>query len=162
MDRDNLATYLNDHRAGAAAAVTVFGQLRSSPSGRGLEGVLTDLEAALQEDARALESFMERLGIPPSRPRRAAARVSGWVMQLKLIVDDPQGGPLRLLESLEMLATGVEGRLALWRALAAAAERAPELRQADFGHLAGRAEEQRARIEAVRLDAARAALAGKP
>jgi hypothetical protein len=71
-------------------------------------------------------------------------------------VDDPSGGRLKLLESLEAVAVGIHGKGSLWRALAAAS--VPGLTEADYDRLAARADEQRQRIEAARLDAARAAL----
>jgi len=41
--------------------------------------------------------------------------------------DDPSDGSLRLLEMLEAIAIAIEGKRALWTAMAAAAETAPEL-----------------------------------
>lgn len=58
------------------------------------------------------------------------------------------------------MSLGIEGKLALWRALAAAAATAPELVGVDYALLEQRAIEQRASVETVRLDAARVALAG--
>jgi hypothetical protein len=46
----------------------------------------------------------------------------------------------------------------LWLALSAAAEGAPALRLVDYATLTRRAEEQRLRVEAMRLQAARRAL----
>ena len=73
-------------------------------------------------------------------------------------MDDPADGPLRLLETLEAVSVGIEGKRLLWRALASAAEQAPSLRGIDYGCLEERAVEQRHRVEAVRLDAAKASL----
>jgi hypothetical protein len=73
--------------------------------------------------------------------------------------DDKSSGPLRRLESLEAVALGIHGKLALWQALSAAAVAAPALRGVDYDDLAARASDQRARVEALRLDAARASLA---
>ena len=55
---------------------------------------------------------------------------------------------------------GIEGKRLLWRALAAAAEGTPGLRGTDYGRLEQRAEDQRQRVEAFRLEAAREALGG--
>jgi hypothetical protein len=50
--------------------------------------------------------------------------------------------------------------LALWRALNAAADVSPELQGLlDYERMAQRAEEQRCRVEVVRLEAAKAAFA---
>jgi hypothetical protein len=63
-----------------------------------------------------------------------------------------------LFESLEALSLGIEGKKSLWVALSAAAEVSPELRIADYERLKKRAEEQRNRVEAKRLEVAKAAL----
>jgi hypothetical protein len=63
-------------------------------------------------------------------------------------------GALRLLEVSEAVALGIEGKRALWRALAAAAEVSPAFQVADYERLTQRAEEQRQRVETVRLEAA--------
>ena len=86
-----------------------------------------------------------------------SAWLVGKVTELKLRLDDSARGPLRLLESLEVLGLGIHGKLALWRALDAAADSSPELEGFDYERLAQRAEEQRWRIEVVRLEAAKAA-----
>ncbi|HSF43371.1 MAG TPA: hypothetical protein VLT87_26460, partial [Thermoanaerobaculia bacterium] len=69
---------------------------------------------------------------------------------------------LHLLEALDALSLGIEGKKILWRALAAAAEDAPALQGVDYEGLTRRAEEQRRRVEALRLDAARRALIPEP
>ena len=60
---------------------------------------------------------------------------------------------LKLLESLEAVAIGVHGKGSLWRALKVV----PAASGPDYDTLVRRADEQRERIEAVRLDAARQA-----
>jgi hypothetical protein len=73
-------------------------------------------------------------------------------------LEDGSEGPLRLLESLEAVALGIDGKLALWRALETVAEIAAEIRKVDYGRLIARAQEQREVAEAMRLIAARLAL----
>ena len=63
-----------------------------------------------------------------------------------------------LCEGLEALLVGIEGKRALWRALAIASEEVHELDGVDYDHLAQRAQEQHDRVEVLRLDAAKAAL----
>jgi len=55
------------------------------------------------------------------------------------------------------LELGIGGKLALWRALGAAAPRNSRLQGIDFEHLAARAELQQYQVEARRLEAAQAA-----
>ena len=56
------------------------------------------------------------------------------------------------------LSLGILGKLALWRALAVAAERVPMIRRLDLGALERRAREQHERVETGRLKVAGAAL----
>ena len=69
----------------------------------------------------------------------------------------PADEALRLLEALELVAVGIEGKRALWRSLAVASEDVPELQGVDYEHLLQRSEEQQRRVETVRLEAAKAA-----
>ncbi|MFL5245787.1 MAG: hypothetical protein ACJ8FY_27250, partial [Gemmataceae bacterium] len=105
-----------------------------------------------------LEGLMGRLGIAPSRPRKMAAWFAEKLTELKLRTDDKAGGPLHLLEILDGLSIGIEGKRLLWLALAAACEENPSLKGPDYPYLEGRAKEQRRSVEIVRLEAARQAL----
>jgi translation initiation factor IF-3 len=100
---------------------------------------------------------MDYLDVGESRTRKASALLAEKMTELKLQLDDPRGGPLRLFESLEALSLGIEGKRSLWIALAAA-EKMPSLKILDYQRLKQRAEEQRARVEALRIETARIAL----
>ena len=67
------------------------------------------------------------------------------------------GDQLARLEKLEALALGIDGKGALWRSLQAVAEEIPALREVDLSSLNRRAEEQRQRVEKLRIEAAREA-----
>jgi hypothetical protein len=159
---EHLATYLNDHLAGATAAIELLDQLEKAHAGESLAGVIAGLHADIEADRHELEDLMKRLDISESRTRKVSAWLTEKVAELKLRFDDPAGGALRLFESLEALSLGIEGKHSLWLALAAAAEDVPALRVADYERLARRAEEQRGRTEALRLEAARKALIPEP
>lgn len=162
MSNEHLATYLNDHLAGSVAAVKLLEHLettyRDSPVSPFALALRTDIEA----DRGELEGLMARLDVTESGPRKATAWLAERVTQLKLRVDDKAGGTLRLLESLEAVLLGIEGKLTLWRTLAAASQDISELRSLDYDRLTRRAQEQRGRVEALRLNAARAAFAATP
>jgi len=119
---------------------------------------VSDLRSDIEQDRRELEALMKRLKIAVSSPRKAVAWLTEKATQLKLAVDDPSDGSLRRLEAIEAVAVGIEGKRALWRALAAASEGHPGLDGMDYARLEQRALEQRNRAETVRLEAARAAL----
>jgi hypothetical protein len=68
--------------------------------------------------------------------------------------------PLSGLLELELLITGVSGKLQLWRALAEIASADSRLEQFDFTALGRRAEEQRRRLEELHERTARKTLGG--
>jgi hypothetical protein len=158
----HLATYLNDHLAGAVAAIELLTHIEAAHAGTATAHFFAELRADVEADRRELEALMGRLHIPVSRSREVMAFLAEKVTQLKLRLDDSAGGALRLLEVSEAVALGIEGKRALWRALAAAAEAAPALQVPDSERLTQRAEEQRQRVETVRLDAARSAFTAAP
>lgn len=159
MAREHIVTYLNDHLAGATGAVELLEHLEKEHADTEVGRLAAELHADVEADRQALKSLMERLEIAQSRTRKAAAWLGEKAAELKLRLDDPAGGSLRLFESLEALSLGIEGKKSLWRALATAAEEAPHLRVADYEGLIRRAEEQRSRVETARLEAARRTLA---
>jgi hypothetical protein len=158
MTNEHLATYLNDHLAGSVAALEVLEKLQAAYEGTELEQFCAELRNDIEADRQELKRLMERLEIPQSGARKAGAWITGKLAELKMRLDDSAHGPLRLLESLEAVELGINGKLALWRALIAAAEVAPALRGAlDYQRLVKRATEQIERVEAHRLNAAKAA-----
>jgi len=78
--------------------------------------------------------------------------------ELKLEVDDEPNGPLRRLERLEQLAIGIQGKVALWKALGVALGSHGELGGLDYTRLIHRGQEQYDQVETLRLEAARVAL----
>lgn len=152
------ATYLNDHLAGSTAILELLDHVASAHAGTDVGRFAAELRAEVLEDRRELEGLMDRWRIPQSTPRKASAWLAEKLAQLKLQLDDATTGPLHLFEAMEALSLGIEGKRLLWRVLAAAAETAPEFRAADYGRLERRAEDQRRRVETVRLSAGKAAL----
>ena len=157
MSHQPLAIYLNDHRAGAVTALELLEHLQKAYHGTPTARFAAALHADIAADRDELANLMTRLQVTGSFPRKAAAWFAEKMAELKLRLDDPAGGPLRLLEVLEAVSIGIEGKRLLWRALAAAAEMSPALRGTDYARLQQRAEEQRQRLETVRLDAAQQA-----
>jgi hypothetical protein len=159
MTSQYLATYLNDHLAGAMGLLELLAYLDSAQAGTDGEQFVAELRADVKADREELETLMRRLRIVKSQPRQAAAWLAEKVAELKLRVDDPANGALRLLAALEAVVIGIEGKRAMWRALAAAAADAPKLQGLDYDRLIQRAEAQRLQVETVRLEVARIALA---
>jgi hypothetical protein len=160
MAKEHIATYLNDHLAGAVAAIELLEHLEKAHAGEPLATFLAELRTDIAADRQELEALMKQLQAAESPTRKGTAWLGEKVTQLKLRLDDPSGGPLRLLEALDALAVGIEGKRALWRALAATAENTPRFQITDYKRLEQRAQEQRQRVEVKRLEAARLALGG--
>ena len=158
MANEHIATYLNDHLAGSVVALELIEHLQAAHAGTPLESFLAELRADVTADRHELEGLMEQLHITESRTRKATAWLTEKVTEVKLRLDDPAGGALRLMESLEALSLGIEGKRGMWLALAAVAEEADWLRVVDYERLIHRAEQQRSRVEDERLKAAKAAL----
>jgi hypothetical protein len=147
---------LNDHLAGSVIAVEILEHLLTEASDSMPE--LHALKADIEEDRHQLKMLMDRLGITESRVRKVTSWIAEQLAEVKFAADDESRGQLQRLERLEALGIGIDGKFALWRALDAAAELAPALREVDYEHLAQRAQQQRSRVEVLRVQAARLAL----
>ncbi len=158
MGKKYLQIYLTDHLAGSVMAIDILTQLENSWTGTHLSGDLIELRADIETDRGELQMLMEKLQFNETVLRKAMGWVAGKLAEMKLRMKDKSDGPLRLLESIEAVALGIDGKMALWRALDVAAEGRPELQGLDYEHLAQRAEDQRQRAEIIRLSAAKAAL----
>jgi hypothetical protein len=156
MVNKQVATYLNDHLAGAVAAVRLLESLEHAYEE--LRPRLSPLRADIEADRLDLQALMARLDIGESGTRK----IGGWVAEqataLKMRLDDSADGSFRLFESLEFLSLGIAGKLALWQALKAAAQISSQLQWGDYDRLVQRALEQRSRAETLRLEAAAEAL----
>jgi rubrerythrin len=162
MSSKTLKTYLNDHLAGSVAALELLDHLANlhpDPEGKRF---FTRLRAEVEEDQRVLQQLLEKVGGKESTVRKAAAWLTEKIGQAKLGLDDLGDGQLRPLEAIEALGLGIQGKLALWRALAAVADRVPQLQGVDLVRLEQRAVQQHERVEARRLQTARVALTAEP
>jgi len=155
MSVDNLTTYLNDHLAGSVLALELLDHMISLQQGKPPEQVLTKIHSEIEEDQKTLQALLEGVGGTESRLRQAAAWLTEKLGRAKLSLDDSGTGELQMLEALEALALGIQGKGALWRALAAASVRATHL---DYASLEQRALRQFQTVEGLRIEAARAAL----
>ena len=154
----HLATYLNDHLAGSVAAVELLEHLEETHAGSDVGRFIAELRVDVEADRQELKTLMGQLQIDESVTRKATAWLAGKATEIKLQLDDSEGGELRLFESLEALSLGIEGKRLLWLALAAAAEEAPAFRLLDYKSLVRRAEDQRNQVEERRLEACKKAL----
>lgn len=146
-----LRTYLQDHHAGATAGVELArraaGSNPDSEYGAELEQIADEVAA----DRESLERAMKLLEVKPSPIKDAAGWTAEKFGRLKPNNSLLSYSPLSRVIELEGLVIGVTGKLALWEALrTVVGERLEEL---DFGALADRALDQRARLQDLRLKA---------
>jgi hypothetical protein len=158
MTTQALSTYLNDHLAGAAAAVELLDHLLELHRGSDRRTFYETVQAEIIEDQKALQGLVSRISGRESQVRKAAAWFSEKLAQAKLALDDRSGGQFRTFEALEALTLGIQGKLLLWKALNEAARLNPALQGMDFVGLQKRAQEQYARVDQERLQVARLAL----
>lgn len=158
-ERKFLGIYLNDHLAGATAGADLARYLAGNDGAPGDRGVLRELAAEIARDRAALQKIMAELGIRPQVYKLTAAWLAEKARRLKL--NGTLGGrsPLTSLIELEMLRLGVEGKAAGWKALRIIAEDEPQLDAGLLDGLLSRARDQARRVEALRVSAARHALA---
>ncbi len=157
INTDELSTYLNDHLAGAVMALELIEHLAKTYPDTALEGFFADLHVEVTADQEVLRDLMRTFDTGESAVRKAGA----WMMEkfgrAKLGLEKNDISGVGLLQALEGIVLGISGKALLWRALAAAATRQPQLQGPDYAKLEQRAIEQRDRVERKRLAAAREA-----
>ena len=124
MATQPLTTYLNDHLAGSVAALELLEHLIERHADMPWAGSLTELRGEIEQDQTSLRDLLQRLGEAES----ATKKTLGWLSE-KLGVARRTLSPgyepeLAMLEDLEALALGIQGKLGLWRALAIVVARA--------------------------------------
>jgi hypothetical protein len=153
MSREHLAAYLNDHLAGAAAALELVTQLAEETAEP--NSFFTQLKVDIESDRDEVVRLMNQLDIP----QNGLTPVKGWIAEQvpenKFAIEDQA---LRRLARLEALFLGIEGKLRLWRALEAVSTVDAELATPNYARLAGRAQYQRDEVEKLRIQAANSAL----
>lgn len=159
MPNEHLATYLNDHLAGSVLALELLETLAAAHADTPLGSYFNKLKSEIAADRQTLTDFMGRLEISESKTRKVSAWFAEKLTELKLRMDDPAAGELRLFESLEALSLGIEGKRSLWLALAALSRETPALPAMNYEVLLARAREQRDGVESLRLEVALRALA---
>ena len=148
-----LAAYLDDHLAGSSGAIRLAQRLRDQDPDSELGKVLDDLIDEIEEDRTTLKRIMELTDATPSTVKRTGAVAAEFLGSLRhrLPVLGTGSSKIALLEDVEVLSLGIEGKRLLWAALSAAAASHAHLREFDFDALQARAQKQRDRLEPLRL-----------
>ena len=153
---DELSDYLNDHLAGSVAALELLDRLVETYSGRPLERFFRELRDDIRADQSQLEELIAKLGIKESAVSKAGAWIAEKFSRPKIDLEADSKADLGLFLALEALVLGITGKRSLWRALDAASRAVPELARLDYSGLEKRAIDQCERVEARRLEIARA------
>lgn len=157
LDVQTLGAYLNDHRAGATAAVNLLERLAESDSDGVDSAPLDRLRQDICEEIELLGDVMDRLDIP----RDTLREVGGWMgeklSRVRLSPAVTGSEPLSHLLEIETIKLGVHGKKSMFRALHHVAADDSRLTDFDFEALAQRAENQIDALESMRRDLAMAA-----
>lgn len=159
---DHLATYLNDHYAGATGGLELFKRAAAAQPNGQSDTVLADLARQVEEDRDALAQLMTDLGVPASRSKAAMGWIAEKAGRLK-----PNGhllsrSPLSDVLEAEAMLLGVQGKAACWRTLHALAETDERLAPERLDTLIERAERQIEALEGLRAEAAARTLQPRP
>jgi hypothetical protein len=152
-----LATYLNDHLLGATGGSELARRAAGENEGSELGEFLAALAREVEDDRETLLALMSELGVKADRLKVAAGWSAEKLGRLKPNAQLRGYSPLSPLVELEGLLIGIQGKLAMWRALAEVAEEVG-LGRDRMEALAERAERQHADVERHRLEVARRAL----
>jgi len=148
--RKLLRIYLQDHHAAAAAGLDLARRLARENRSWGHGPELQQIAGEIAGDRATVRTVLDRLGIAPSVVKIAGARALERVGRLKLNGRVTSYSPLSRVLELELLASGVNAKLELWRTLAAVQETEQSLQPFDFGRLVDSATAQLERLERIR------------
>lgn len=154
LRRRELATYLNDHLAGAEGGRRLAARLARTVAEPELKGV----DAEIDRDYATLQRLMDDLGVTRSRLKQLAGVAAEMASRIKLRLGSAGAHDVEQLLGLEAMAVGVAGKLRLWRSLELLAPSDPRLDEQELRALAARAASQLDAIEQVRLRVARRCL----
>jgi hypothetical protein len=153
---DRLATYLNDHLAGASFAIEILERMRAGRADPALRNLAEELLTEIEDDRAVLQSIIEKFDSERSVAKEAAAWVAEKASRMKLQLGTDES--LGVFETLEVLSLGILGKRALWRALESVAPADTRLQTIDFNSLINRAEAQYVAVETRRLEVAKRVL----
>ncbi|MDK1347880.1 hypothetical protein QNO09_32285 [Streptomyces sp. 378] len=149
-DMSLLGIYLNDHLAGATAATARMRYLLRSCTGSPLADALAPVAAEMADDRTSLLGIMRRLDVPVRRYKVYTGRAVEQMGRLKSNGSLVRRSPLSTLWELEVLALGVEGKLAGWETLRDLATTDERLDAGRLDELIERARLQHATLEELR------------
>ena len=159
LDEKLLRVYLRDHLAAAVGGAELARRTARNNRGTPFASTLEQLAREIEEDRRTLGEIMQRLGFSADPIKQAVVWAFEKVARLKPNGRVLEYSPLSRLIEFEALGSGIEGKRSMWAALHDIADVDQRLPAAELAKLERRAAGQRERLEAIRLEAAKLALA---
>jgi hypothetical protein len=150
MMSEALGVYLHDHLAGAAYAIDLVEFMSEKHRDEELRRFAAGVAAEIKQDRETLRQVAERVGSAGTSMKEVGSWLAEKLGRIKLGHD--RGDGLATFEALEFLVVGIHGKWVLWRALERIAPADERLAEWDFVKLAERAQEQRDRVDARRLE----------
>jgi hypothetical protein len=135
-------TYLNDHRAGAAAGTALVRRIWRSNRRTKWGPVIEKVAETIEQDLVVLDEVRDAAGVSGGDLKRVAALLTERAGRLKLNGHILTYSPLSRVLELEALMSAVRGKQSLWVALRTAAPSHPEWSDFDFAALEERGSEQ--------------------
>ena len=158
MNRDLIATYLNDHLAAATAGVELVRRAASSHEGdRGAQ--LNELADEVAEDRETLRDIMKRLDVAESTVKKAAGRLGERAGRLKPNDHLVTRSPLSDVLEIEMLRAGTAARICGFQVLRAVAVEDGRLSRQELEGLIERADRQAEQLYKIHVQLAQENLA---
>lgn len=159
MHDDLLATYLNDHLAGSVGAIELLGRLADNEeAGSSRQQEMIALREEIQADQDLLKKLLESRSSDQSTVKKAGAWVMEKVARAKLRLAESEDAALGEVEAWEVLSLGIAGKKGLWEVLRDVLSK-NEFPGSPWADLIESADDQRAKVEQWRLEAARKAFA---
>jgi hypothetical protein len=157
MSTENITEYLNAHLGGSMAALDLLAHLQKAHTEQA--PFYQRLHQEITADQTVLKKLLGTLDDAERNLHKAVGWMAEKVTRLKFQWDGLEKNHLGLLEALEMLTLGIQGKKVLWRALLEVADSYPAwAKDFDFSALEKRARDQRDQVEVRRLEAAHRAL----
>lgn len=157
MAYQGLDVYLTDHLAGATAGVNLAQMAAQEHRADEHGAFFGEIASEIKADYDELERLIDEIGTDRSATKTAAAEIGSKMMAPKFTGGDDDD--LNAFVSLETLSIGVEGKLCMWKALRLVQDSNATLQSFELDELIERAQSQRDRLEAKRLEVAPQALA---
>jgi len=156
--KNSLEPYLNHHLAGTAGALVLLDEIISRHESAEEIHYFSMLRDEVQGEQNFLRGLLESAKMEVSKILEYADAVTARGSRSGITLQGISTGELGLLESLEVLALGFQGKRLMWKALAALAPQIPAWKNVDFAALERATLRQRDGVEERRMACVRKAL----